>query len=264
MKTMKERAAGVAARVLTLLLAAGMLWAAAPRAGYAGEAEPAALQILDRADDHWDLNLRNSRVEFELQVYRGSELRSSYTMNLKYQDNYHVLVETTHPPRNQGEKMLQSGRKNYWLFLPNINKAVKIAESNSLSNSDFSNTDILSPRLSAEYTASIAGSEKLNGVDTWKLELVANSEDTAYAKIVYWVRKGDFAPLRRDYYTFSQQLLKRLDMRSTGKLVEGMPDTFVMSSVLEKDKKTVIRFLKYTPNVAHPEETFTPGALMKR
>lgn len=264
MKTRKERAVGAAARVLSILLAAGFAWVAAPRDGYAGEAEPTALQILDRADDHWDLNLRNSRVELELQVYRENELRSSYKLNLKYLDNYHVLAETTYPPRNEGEKMLQSGRKNYWLFLPNINKAVKIAESNSLSNSDFSNTDILSPRLSAEYTPSIAGSEKLNGADTWKLELVANSDDAAYAKIVYWVRKGDFAPLRRDYYTFSQQLLKRLDMRSTGKLVEGMPDTFVMGSVLEKDKKTVVRFLKYTPKVAYPEETFTPGAMMKR
>ncbi len=251
-------------RLMAMLVMAGMALAATPRMSYAGDAGASALEILDRADDHWDLNLRNSLVEMELLVYRENELRTTYKMNLRYQDNYHVLAETTYPPRNEGEKMLQAGKRNYWLFLPNINKAVKISESNSLSNSDFSNTDILSPRLSAEYAPSIAGTEKLNGVETYKLELLAKSEDTPYAKIVYWVRKSDFAPLRRDYYTFSQQLLKRLDMRSAAKGMNGMPDTFVMSSVLEKDKKTVLRFLKYTPKVAYQEDTFSPGALMKR
>ena len=223
-----------------------------------------ALEILERADDHWDLNLKNSKVELELLVYRENELRTTYRMNFKYQDNYHVLAETIYPPRNEGEKMLQAGRKNFWLFLPNINKSLKISESNSLSNSDFSNTDLLSPRLSGEYTPSIAGIEKLRDEETYKLELQAKDESTPYAKIIYWVRKSDYAPLRRDYYTFSQQLLKRLDMKSTSRVMNGMPDTFVMSSVLEKDKKTVLRYIKYTPKVAYPADTFLPSALLKR
>ncbi len=241
-----------------------ILWTAAPVSSHAGDAEPSALQILDRADDHWDLSLKNTLVALELLVYRENELRTTYKMNLKYQDNYHVLAETTYPPRNEGEKMLQAGRKNYWIFLPNINRTVKISESNSLSNSDFSNTDLLSPRLSAEYTPRLLGTEKLNDVDAYKLELLAKSEDTAYAKIIYWIQKSDFTPIRRDYYTFSQQLLKRLDMKSTSTMVAGMPDIFVMSSVLEKNKKTVIRYIKYRPNVEYPEGTFSPNALMKR
>ena len=231
---------------------------------HGAEGERSALQILDRADDHWDLGLKNSLVELELLVYRQNELRTTYRMNLKYLDNYHVLAETFYPPRNAGEKMLQAGRKNFWLFLPNINKAMKISESNSLSNSDFSNTDLLSPRLSHEYTARLVGTEAFQGVETYKLELTAKDESSAYAKIIYWVRKGDYAPLRRDYYTFSQQLLKRLDMKSSSPSLNGMPDIFVMSSVLEKDKKTVIRYRKLTPNVTYAPDTFSPGALMKR
>lgn len=260
MRTNRDAVMSAAIGFVVMLI----FWAAAPISSYAGDAELTALQILDRADDHWDLNLKNTLVELELLVYRENELRTTYKMNLKYQDNYHVLAETTYPPRNEGEKMLQAGRKNYWIFLPNINKAVKISESNSLSNSDFSNTDLLSPRLSAEYTSSLLGMEKLNDVDTYKLELLAKSEDTPYAKIIYWIRKSDFTPIRRDYYTFSQQLLKRLDMKSSSKIVTGMPDIFVMSSVLEKNKKTVIRYLKYTPKVAYPDGTFSPDALMKR
>ena len=257
-----EKASSMARAVLVV---AGMLAASAPFNGYA---EPNALQILDRADDKWDLNLKNSRVELELLVYRENELRKTYRMILKYQDTNHVLAETIYPPRNEGEKMLQAGRKNFWLFLPNINRAVRISESNSLSNSDFSNTDLLSPRLSTEYTPKLLGMEKLRDVETYKLELLAKDESTSYAKILYWIRKSDYFPLRRDYYTFSQQLLKRLDMKASSPPIngfpDGMPDTFVMSSVLERDKKTVLRYVKYTPNVQYRADTFSENSLMKR
>jgi len=251
--------------ILKAMLLAGALLALAPLSSYA---EPSALQILGRADDKWDLNLRNSTTELELLVYRENELRKTYRMNLKYQDTDHVLAETTFPPRNEGEIMLQAGRRNYWLFLPNINRAMRISESNSLSNSDFSNTDLLSPRLSNEYTPTLIGTEKLGDAETYKLELLAKDESTPYAKIIYWIRKADFFPLRRDYYTFSQMLLKRLDMKASAPNASGPsangPDTFVMSSVLERDKKTVIRYLKQSHGSGFPPETFRESSLMKR
>lgn len=250
--------------LLTTLLAGFLVMASVSPDGFA--AELSALQILDRADDKWDL--KNSTIELELLVYRETELRKTYRMLAKYQDTDHVLAETVYPPRNEGEKMLQAGRRNFWTFLPNINRAIRISESNSLSNSDFSNSDLLSPRLSNEYTPQLLGMEKLRDAEAYKLELTAKDESTPYAKIIYWVSKADFVPLRRDYYTFSQQLLKRLDMKSSSPPVKGMPegspDTFVMSSVLERDKKTVIRYLKYTPGSAFPPETFSENALMKR
>ena len=249
-----------------VMLLLGSILIPMPLSGYADPGAvqiPTSLQILDRADDKWDLNLRNSTTDLEFLVYREKELRKTYRMKFKYQDTDHVLVETVFPPRNEGEKMLQAGRRNYWLFLPNINRAVRISESNSLSNSDFSNNDLLSPRLSNEYTPSLIGIEKLGEVETYKLELLAKDESTPYAKIIYWVRKADYFPLRRDYYTFSQQLLKRLDIKASSPDING-PDTFVMSSVLERDKRTVIRYLKQVHGTGFPAETFRESALTKR
>ncbi len=249
-----------------ILIVASIFAACVPKSVCAEELT--ALQILDRADDHWDLNLKDSRVELEMLVYRGNELRKTYRMLLKYRDADHVLAETLYPPRNEGEKMLQAGRKNFWLFLPNINKALRISESNSLSNSDFSNADVLSPRLSSEYTPKLLTTEKLHDVETYKLELLAKDESASYARIIYWIRKSDYSPLRRDYYTFSQKLLKRLDMKASspavGGMPEGMPDTFIMSSVLERDKKTILRYLKYTPQVVYREDAFSENSLMRR
>ncbi len=225
-------------------------------------AEPDALQILNKADDK--LDIKNTKVEFEMLVYRNKELRKTYRMSLMYQDADHTLVETHFPPRNEGEKMLQAGRRNYWLFLPNINRSMRISEANNFSSSDFSNSDILSPRLSNEYKPQLRADEKINEEDCYTLELIAKDESTAYAKIIYWIRKQDFFPIRRDYYTFSQQLLKRLDITSTTQALHGKPDTFMMSSVLERDKKTALRYLKTTADQRYPEDSFHPDTLMKR
>jgi len=220
------------------------------------------IQILDKADDK--LDIKNSKTEIEMSIYRDKELRKTYRMALHYLDADHTMLETTFPPRNEGEKILQSGRRNYWLFLPNINRAVRISESNNLSNSDFSNSDILSPRLSAEYTPKLIATEKLNDDEAYKLELVAKDDTTPYAKIIYWIRKKDNLPLRRDYYTFSQQLLKRLDIAVTTHALGDRPDTLMMSSVLERDKKTILRYTKHTSNVTFQDGAFHQDSLMKR
>jgi hypothetical protein len=235
---------------------------------YSAPTEPLALEILDKADDKWDNPLKNALTEMEFSIYRDKALRKTYRMAMKYQDSDHVLVETLFPPRNEGEKMLQAGRRNYWIFLPNINRAVRMSESNSLSNSDFSNTDILSPRLSKEYTPTAMGVEKFGDVAAYKLELVAKKEDAAYARIIYWIRKSDCFPLRRDYYTFSGQLLKRLDFAASMPPKPGLPprfpDLLSMRSVLEKDKETILRVTKWTPGTVYPADAFQESALMKR
>lgn len=261
----------LALKVPSVLAAtAWILWSAIPlpAKAIASPSDPPASQILDRADDKWDQPLKNANTEFELSVYREKALRKTYRMNLKYRDTEHVLVETLFPPRNEGEKMLQAGRRNFWIFLPNINRAVRISESNSLSNSDFSNSDILSPRLSKEYTPTFLGIETFDGVAAFKLELLAKNTDASYAKIIYWIRRADFSPLRRDYYTFSNQLLKRLDFSASVPakpgFPAGFPDVLSMRSVLEKDKETVLRYTRRVPGAAYPPDAFQESALMKR
>ena len=65
------------------MLLVGALMIFVPLSSYAEAGTlqmPGALQILDRADDKWDLNLRNATTELELLVYRENELRKTYRM----------------------------------------------------------------------------------------------------------------------------------------------------------------------------------------
>ncbi len=224
-------------------------------------AEMSADEILKKVDAL--LDIRNSELEIEMKVYRKKKLRKTYRMNAKYQDWEYMLAETTHPPRNKGEKMLTAG-ENMWLYLPKINKTMRISESNSFSNSDFSNMDILNPNLSDDYTPTLLGIENYKDEEAYKLELNAKTEEVPYAKILYWIRKKDLYPLRRDFYTFSGHLLKHLVMQTKTDVRKGMPDVFIMSSVLEKDKYTVLRYLKFEDGKTFPPETFRKDSLTKR
>ena len=192
-------------------------------------------EILKKADEALDIS--HSEVEIEMKVYRKKKLRKTYRMDLKYQDQDHMLAETLHPPRNKEEKSLHVD-DNMWLYLPKINKVMRVSESNSFSNSDFSNMDIMTTNLSDDYVPTLLGIEEYKGEEVYKLELNAKTEDIPYAKILYWIRKKDLYPLRRDYYTFSGHLLKRLVLQTKTDVRHGLPDAFIMTSVLEKDKYT--------------------------
>ena len=225
-------------------------------------AEITASQILKNTDDL--LDMRHSAAQIEMKVYRDAELKKTYSINLKYQDWNRMLAETTYPPRNNGEAMLRSGANDVWLYLPKINKTMRISESNSFSNSDFSNMDIMKQNLSDDYIPTLMGSDKVDGEDCYKLQLLAKSESVTYAKIIYWIRKTDFYPLKRDYYTFSGNLLKQLVIQTKSDVRAGKPDTFLMSSALEKGKQTILRYTKYEGDKTFSEDTFRSSSLIKR
>ncbi len=224
-------------------------------------ADPNASEILQKSEDILDIS--HSRVELELKVYREKQLRTTYRIDLKYLDSVSQLAETLYPPRNKGDKTLHVG-DNTWLYLAKINKTMRVSEGNSFSNSDFSNLDLMKTNLSEDYTPALAGVEDVQGEKAYKLDLRAKKEDVPYARIVYWIREKDFYPLQRDYYTSSGDLLKRMVLQAQTGSRNGRPDVFVMTSVLEKDKYTELRYLKVEPNQTFAPETFKKDAFAKR
>ncbi len=223
--------------------------------------ELSADQILRQVDQM--LDLRDSELDFEMNVYRDKELRKTYQINVKYREWEYLISETLYPPRNQGEKMLKVG-DNMWSYFPKINKTMRISESNSFSNSDFSNMDIMNPQLSEDYVPTLLGIEEYDGEEAYTLELNAKTEDVPYAKILYWIRTSDLYPLRRDYYTFSGHLLKRLVLHTKTDVRGSLPDTFIMTSVLEQNKFSVLRYVDIKTNQHFPPELFRKDTLAKR
>lgn len=218
-------------------------------------------EIIKRVDDLTDLTRSISKLE--MKVYRRNKLRKTYRMTMKNAGVDKVLVEFNYPPRNKGQKYLQVG-DNLWIYRPKINKVMRISGKASFSGSDFSNTDVFSVRLDRDYNAKIIGEEGYKGQKAYKLELLAKSEEVTYAKIIYWVRKKDLIPLKRDFYTLSGHLLKTLVMETKTGTMGGLPDHMIMTNVMEKNKKSVMIFKSYRGNQTFPKKIFRKSSLKRR
>jgi len=218
-------------------------------------------EIVRKVDDKMERTGALSKVD--MKVFRKDKLRKTYRMLMRSQGDEKILVEFLYPPRNKGEKFLKV-KEHMWIYRPKINKVIRISGRSSFSGSDFSNTDILAVRLDKDYTARLLGEEDFNGELSYKLELLAKSEEVTYAKIIYWVRKKDLVPLKRDFYTLSGHLLKTLLLEVRTEIFDGLPDTLIMSNILEKNKKSVMHFVGYKPNQSFPAKTFRKNSLQRK
>jgi outer membrane lipoprotein-sorting protein len=224
-------------------------------------AEMSGTEIVKLVDDKMDRT--GSLSTLEMKVYRSDELVKNYRMEMQSEGDEKILIDFIYPPRNKGEKYLKVD-ESMWIYRPSINKVIRISGRSSFSGSDFSNTDILSVRLDKDYNSTLLGVEEYKGIKAYKLELMAKSEAVTYARIIYWVDKAKLIPLKRDFYTLSGHLLKTLELEHQSKLFDEMPDTFIMSSVLEKDKKSIMKFVDYKGNRRFPASTFHISTLTKQ
>jgi hypothetical protein len=121
-----------------------------------------------------------------------------------------------------------------WNYLPNLKRSLRVSPKQEFHGGDFSNADVLRVNLADDYTpARKEGAPR----GTWLLELTAKSDQVAYAKIRYWIRKRDFMPLRQDFYTSSGKLVRRLELKEPttyGKLVR--PAQFVMKNMVARSR----------------------------
>jgi negative regulator of sigma E activity len=70
--------------------------------------------------------------------------------------------------------------------------------------------DIVSTKLSVFYSISSLEHERLNGMDCYKLTLIAKDRSVAYYKIVTYIDQKTYVPAKRDYYAYSGQKIKEL------------------------------------------------------
>ncbi|HOV13524.1 MAG TPA: outer membrane lipoprotein-sorting protein, partial [Spirochaetota bacterium] len=110
------------------------------------------------------------------------------------------------PEDQKGRKLLLIGTDT-WLYIPGSKKPIKISPAQKLSGNT-STGDILSVNYKADYTPTIIGEEKISDINTIKLELIAKTPTVTYYKIVIFVNKNDFKPVKSEFYSKTEKLLK--------------------------------------------------------
>ena len=133
---------------------------------------------------------------------------SDYTRTMKMESwsigNSKALIKTLAPAREAGNRTLKLDNE-IWMYLRNTETTIRIPPSmmlQSWNGSDYTYDDMVrEEKLAEDYAISIIGTEKIDNMDCWKLQLIPKPDaPVVWGKIIYWVRREDNLPSQVEYF----------------------------------------------------------------
>jgi outer membrane lipoprotein-sorting protein len=158
-----------------------------------------------------------------------------------------TLVEIASGP-DRGQKILRQGA-NIYLFYPDAEEVIWLKGSalkDSIMGSDFSYEDLTNDKTLADrFDSVLVGTEKIDGIDCYRLMLTAKSRAEAYAKEELWVDAALFVTRRALLYSAAGKPIRELtasDIHPVG----GKNFAFrtVMKDLLKKGTSTEMTVVK--------------------
>lgn len=232
-----------------------LIFGAVPRVN----AQISAKEIIRRADQL--LRGKTQQGIYRMEVIRPDWRRS---MRLKYwsQGTEKSFILILEPAKDRGVTFLKI-KNEMWNYIPKINRVIKIPPSMMLQSwmgSDFSNDDLVKEsNMVEDYTHKLLGREKLNGDETYKIELTPKPEAAVvWDKIVEWVRVRDYVPLRADYYNERGERIRSMIFKDIRKMGDRtLPTRMELVQDKKPGHKTVLILEKVVFNRPIPKSIFT-------
>jgi outer membrane lipoprotein-sorting protein len=202
--------------------------------------DPAARAIVEKAD-----HVRFPAESFEVDVDVTNLSEGQVTDRRKYRvyskGNENTIVQVTEPESDRGQAMLMRGR-DLWVFLPNISQPVRLSLSQRLTG-QVANGDLARANFAGDYKPRLLRAEKIDGVDCHVLELTAIDRGVTYARVLYWVRQSNSHPVKAEFYSVSERLLKTCryeNFKTLGGRVR--PTRLVLQDALKKGDESILDY----------------------
>lgn len=172
------------------------------------------------------------------QADRVSETRK-YRVLSKGKDNTVVMV--TEPASDRGQIMLMKGR-DLWVFMPDVSQPVRISLAQRLTG-QVANGDLARANFAGDYAPKILRSETVGGDSYHVLELVAVDRGVTYQRVIYWVNQKNFWPLKAEFYSLSNRLLKKCRYENFQPMAGKVrPTRLVMEDALRGGEQSVLDY----------------------
>ncbi|MFC1534913.1 outer membrane lipoprotein-sorting protein [Thermodesulfobacteriota bacterium] len=176
-----------------------------------------------------------------------------------------TFTEYLAPAREKGTKMLKLEDK-LWMYSPSTDRTIQISGHmlrQSVMGSDLSYEDMMEDKkLTTHYDAMVIGTETLDGVQCWILDLTATTRDIAYYRRKLWVDRSRAIPLREELYAKGGKLLKRLELKDVERIQDRwFPKRMIFKDVLKKGKGTEFIMEDILFDEAIPEHIFSKASL---
>ncbi len=152
-----------------------------------------------------------------------------------------TIVMVTEPASDRGQILLMKGH-DLWIFLPTVSQPVRLSMAQRLTG-QVANGDLARANLAGDYTAKLLRTEKVADDSLYILELTAIDRSVTYHRVIYWVRQGDYRPVKAEFYSVSDRLLKTC-LYQNYKPMAGRERRarLVMQNALLKDEESVLEY----------------------
>ncbi|WP_461246216.1 outer membrane lipoprotein-sorting protein [Treponema sp. R6D11] len=199
---------------------------------------PSAAELLRRVDN----NEIYATIEYEGEiVIENGNRRYVKTFKAWGRGNTHSFIEFTNS-EDRGTKYLKRDGRLY-VYSPDTEEVMLISGhmlKESMMGSDMSYEDTLNNEtLTSRYEPVIAGSETVNGRDSWVLELKAKNKTESYSSRKLWIDKENGDLLRYELFALSGVKLKEYNLLRV-EVINGrrFPVEGEMRDLMRKNSKT--------------------------
>lgn len=205
-------------------------------------AQDKAIQIIEKMEDQ--MRGKSSFTEMTMETVRPRYTREISMSSWSLGDDY-SLIYVTAPSRDEGTAFLKRGNE-IWNYVPNIDRTIKMPPSmmsQSWMGSDFSNDDLVRGVSTIDdYDHELLGSEVIDDQECYKIQLVPHPETpVVYEKIVYWVSKEHYLPVKVENYDEYDQLASTINFREIKSLGGRMiPSVMEVIPAGRRGHKTVL------------------------
>ena len=168
-----------------------------------------AKQIVEKAD-----NLQRGETNFS--IFSMTIVRPKWTRTIEMKNwskgRDYAMTYITTPAKDKGQVFLKRNNE-MWNWVPSISRMIKIPPSmmsQGWMGSDYTNDDILKESsIVVDYNQKIIGSEPIDGIDCYKIELIPK-EDAAvvWGKVIKWISKKEYWQLKTEYFDEDDELIR--------------------------------------------------------
>ena len=234
----------------------------------ASPAEPAGAEGVDTVAA--DLVRRADAIRFPRESFQteivvrnfadGAE-GESRTFRVLSRGNENTIVLTLEPATERGQALLMRAR-DLWVFMPSVSQPVRLSLAQRLTG-QVANGDLARANFAGDYNPKIVRSETINGEKYHVLELTGVDRSVTYQRVVYWVNEKNNWPLKAEFYSLSNRLLKKCSYENFQTLAGKVrPTRLVMEDALRGGEKSVLEYSEMKLRDL-PDKIFTKEYLKK-
>lgn len=214
------------------------------------QAAPSAQEVLAASDlvrnPDFPFGLTNTLIEYRNGKETDTSTLAIYSRADTHSGQFRSLIRYVAPARDANKLILFNG-KDLWFYDPSSKASVRMSPQQRLMG-QASNGDVVTVNFALDYQALSATEEDVQDGDRkprhcYRLELVQRTSDATYARILMWVEKGSYQPVKAAFYSDSGKLLKKTYYRRYAMQLGAVrPTETIIIDGLDPQWVTVMRF----------------------